>query len=194
MRLRPNRGSKARGRLHVGRRPEPTGRAAGLPSACRDAGRRMRSRRGSGRSPGRPESGMVPARLPCHAPKRVPPAPWQAERAEVHLALLPRRRLEPLDRIARTHTAHAIPHTAVAAGVTGGPHLVEQPLCVQGSTIPAIVRSLRSGKIALCGNTSRKVHGNPGHRRALGATIRAKTREPEYPWWRVVGTTEIPGA
>ena len=68
------------------------------------------------------------------------------------------------------------------------------------STIPAIVRHLRRGKVAICGNTSRKFHDNAGRRRAVGAVARAKAREPELPRWRAVDrrlhptrTRRVPG-
>ena len=46
------------------------------------------------------------------------PAPGQRERPEVHLALAPRRRLEPghrLDRLARPRRPHVVQHALVTA-------------------------------------------------------------------------------
>ena len=55
-----------------------------------------------------------------------------------------------------------------------------------GSVIRAIVRNLRRGKVVTYGDISRKVYGNAWRGRAVGAVIRAKAREPGFPWWRVV--------
>ena len=60
------------------------------------------------------------------------PAPGQRERPEVHLALAPRRRLEPdqrLDRLARPRRPHVVQHALVTARITRRADLVEQPLC-----------------------------------------------------------------
>ena len=58
------------------------------------------------------------------------PAPGKRERPKINLALAARRRLEPdrsLDRLARPHRAHVVPHTRVAARVARGADLIEQP-------------------------------------------------------------------
>ena len=66
-----------------------------------------------------------------HHHQGVPAAPGQGERREVHLALTPRRRLEPhhrLDRLPRAYRADVVPHTAVATGVARRADLVKQTL------------------------------------------------------------------
>ena len=63
--------------------------------------------------------------------QRMTAAPGKRERPEVHLALVPRRRLEPdrrLDGLARPGRKHVVPHAAVAARVARRPDLIEQPL------------------------------------------------------------------
>ena len=55
-----------------------------------------------------------------------------------------------------------------------------------GSVISTIVRNLQRGKVVTYGDISRRVYGNTGRGRAVGATIRAKAQEPGFPWWRVV--------
>ena len=60
----------------------------------------------------------------------MPPAPRQPEVGEIHVALVPRRGLEPLDRLHRLpwpDLAHVALHLAVAAPIARCPHLVEQP-------------------------------------------------------------------
>ena len=52
--------------------------------------------------------------------------------------------------------------------------------------IRAIIRNLRRGKVVTYGDISREVFGNARGGRAVGAAIRAKAREPGFPWWRVV--------
>lgn len=61
-----------------------------------------------------------------------------------------------------------------------------------GSVIWAIVRSLRRGEVVTYGDISRKVCGNAEVGRAVGAAIRAKAREPRFPWWHVVNRKPHP--
>ena len=66
-----------------------------------------------------------------HHHQGVPAAPGQGEGREVHLALTPRRRLEPHHRLGRlpwTHRADLVPHPAVATGVARRADLVKQTL------------------------------------------------------------------
>ena len=59
------------------------------------------------------------------------PAPGQRERTEVHLALMPRRRLEPdqrFNRFARSRRPHVVVHARVAARVARSADLIEKPL------------------------------------------------------------------
>ena len=59
------------------------------------------------------------------------PAPGQRERTEVHLALMPRRRLEPdqrCNRFARSRRTHVVVHARVAARVARSADLIEKPL------------------------------------------------------------------
>ena len=69
------------------------------------------------------------SRMAQHHDQGVPAAPGQGEGPEVHLALTPRRCLEPyhrLDHLARAHRADVVPHTAVPTGVARRADLVKQ--------------------------------------------------------------------
>ena len=63
--------------------------------------------------------------------QRMAPAPGKRERPEINLALAACRRLEPyrgLDRLARPHRVHVMPHAFIAARVARGADLIEQTL------------------------------------------------------------------
>ena len=58
--------------------------------------------------------------------QRMAPAPGKRERPEINLALAACRRLEPyrgLDRLARPHRVHVMPHAFIAARVARGADL-----------------------------------------------------------------------
>ena len=69
-------------------------------------------------------------RVAQHHHQSVTPPPRQPEVLEVHLALMPRRRLEPPNRLRRGHRPHPLdipPHLAVAPLVARRLNLAEQP-------------------------------------------------------------------
>ena len=117
-------------------------------------------------------------RVAQHHDQRMPPAPRQPEVREVHLPLVARRGLEPLDRLHRLpwpDLAHVALHLAVTAPIARCLHLVEQP---NGAQLRVLGQA--SVNDPLVGVELRRPPwpGSVSHRPAVRATVEFSGLDP----------------